>query len=53
MSLELIKPVMENEQRNEALVEQSPRQPLEEDRTPDQQSRLFNALTEMLRRRQQ
>jgi hypothetical protein len=51
MSLELIKPIMENEQRNEALVEQSPRQPLEEDRTPDQQGRLFNALTEMLRRR--
>jgi hypothetical protein len=59
MSTELLKQIMKNRYREESLVEQSPRQPLEEDRTPVETPRksnsdiMLNTIRDLLERRQQ
>jgi hypothetical protein len=53
MSAEMFAKIMQNTQRDNALVEQSPRQPLADDRTPQTHSdMMLGAISNMLKRRQ-
>jgi DnaJ-domain-containing protein 1 len=57
MSTELLAKIMQNADRDTSLVEQSPRQSLEEDRSPDESTgqndpaKMLETLKELLRRR--